>query len=122
MTRLVAEIVEEEKIGNYFSSSNITPELEQYKPIFGYLALAKEQKFEQKIPMKSKRKNWTWLSIAASIVVLLGIGTFTYDNYFNAGQDENLGTYDDPKIAFLETQKALSMLSSQVNVGIGSVQ
>ena len=63
-----------------------------------------------------------WLSIAASIVVLLGITTFTYVNYFNASQDQNLGTYHNPEIAFRETQRALSMLSSQVNVGIGSVQ
>lgn len=115
-------IAEENELRVYFSSSNVSPELEQYKPVFGYFSLAKEQKFEQKIPLNSKRRNLSWLSIAASIVVLLGIGTFTFVNYFNANQNQNLGTYDDPEVAFRETQKALSMLSTHVNTGIESVQ
>jgi len=115
-------IAEENELQDYFSSPNVAQHLEQYKPAFGYFALAKGQKFEQKIPLKSKKRNRTWLSIAASIVVLLGIGTYGYFNYENENQNLNLGTYDDPEVAFRETQKALSMLSSQVNVGIESVQ
>lgn len=115
-------IVEEKELRDYFSSSNIASELEQYKPIFGYFTLEKEQTFERKIQLKSKSSNWKRLSIAASILVLLGIGTFGYFNYNNTNQNKNLGTYDNPEIAFRETQKALSMLSNHINVGIGSVQ
>ncbi len=64
----------------------------------------------------------TWLSIAASIVVLLGIGTAIYVNYYKANQHQDLGTYDNPEIAFRETQKALSLLSNHINFGIESVQ
>jgi hypothetical protein len=60
------------------------------------------------------------LSVAASVVVLLGIGTFAYLNNENATQD--LGTYDNPEVAFAATQKALALLSNHVNVGIESVQ
>jgi hypothetical protein len=35
--------------------------------------------------------------------------------------NEDLGTYDDPEIAFIETQKALEMLSNNVNHGVESV-
>jgi hypothetical protein len=115
-------IAEENQLRDYFSSPNVSPNLEQYKPIFGYLALAKEQNFEQKIVLKSKKRNLAWLSIAASVVVLLGIGTYSYFNYYNINQNQDLGTYDDPEIAFRETQKALSMLSTHLNTGIESVQ
>lgn len=115
-------IAEEMELRDYFSSPNVSPNLEQYKPIFGYLTLAKGQKFEQKIVLKSRKRNLAWLSIAASVVVLLGIGTYSYFNYYNANQDQDLGTYDDPEIAFRETQKALSMLSTHLNTGIKSVQ
>ena len=115
-------IAEENQLRDYFSSPNVSPNLEQYKPIFGYLALAKEQKFEQKIVLKSKKRNLAWLSIAASVVVLLGIGTYSYFNFYNLNQNQDLGTYDDPEIAFRETQKALSMLSTHLNTGIESMQ
>jgi hypothetical protein len=115
-------IAEENQLRDYFSSPNVSPNLEQYKPIFGYLALAKEQNFEQEIVLKSKKRNLAWLSIAASVVVLLGIGTYSYFNYYNINQNQDLGTYDDPEIAFRETQKALSMLSTHLNTGIESVQ
>jgi hypothetical protein len=54
--------------------------------------------------------------------VLLGIGTYFYWNTTNSTQNQDLGTYDDPEIAFRETQKALALLSNHVNVGIESVQ
>jgi hypothetical protein len=115
-------IAEENQLKNYFSSLDVAQHLEQYKPMFGYFSLAKEQKSMQEIPLQSIRRNVAWLSIAASVVVLLGIGTYTYFNYDNATESQDLGTYDDPEIAFRETQKALALLSNNVNVGIESVQ
>lgn len=115
-------IAEEKELKEYFSSPKVSKNLEQYKPIFCYFALDKDQKSEKVIRFKTKKRNLTWLSIAASIVVLLGIGTFGYFNYDNTNQNKILGTYDDPELAFEETQKALSMLSTNINVGIESVQ
>lgn len=115
-------IAEENELRNYFSSSDVAQHLEQYQALFGYFSQAKEQKFKQEIPLQSKKRNVAWLSIAASVVVLLGIGTFTYFNYDNAVEKQDLGSYDDPEVAFRETQKALALLSENVNVGIESVQ
>ena len=42
-------------------------------------------------------------------------------NNNSANPEVDLGTFKTPEIAFLETQKALQMLSSNVNVGINSV-
>ncbi|KAF2332980.1 hypothetical protein [Flavobacterium ginsenosidimutans] len=119
-------IAEENQLKEYFSSSNVAQHLEQYKPMFGYFSQAKEQKSTYEIPLQTKKRNVAWLSIAASAVVLLGIGTYFFVSEKNdttavASQTE-LGTYDDPEEALKATQKALALLSNNVNVGIESVQ
>ena len=114
-------IAEENELKAYFASSDVAQHLEQYKPMFGFFAAAKEQKSQHALTIITKKRNRAWMSLAASVVVLLGIGTFTYFNYNNT-QSEDLGTYDNPEEALAATQKALSMLSSNVNVGVKSVQ
>ncbi|MEN2402976.1 hypothetical protein GKZ90_0024530 [Flavobacterium sp. MC2016-06] len=119
-------IAEEKELKEYFSSSDVAQHLEQYKPMFGYFSQVKEQKSTQEIPLQTKKRNVAWLSIAASAVVLLGIGTYFYVSDKNATQQvavqSELGTYDNPEEALAATQKALALLSNNVNVGIGSVQ
>jgi hypothetical protein len=118
-------IAEEKELKDYFSSPNVAQHLEQYKPMFGYFSQVKEQKSTQTIPLKTKKRNVAWLSIAASVVVLLGVGTYFYVSEKNAAPavaQTELGTYDDPEEALAATQKALALLSSNVNVGIESVQ
>ncbi|MFV8347502.1 hypothetical protein [Flavobacterium sp. ZB4P13] len=115
-------IDEENELRNYFSSLDVAQHLEQYKPIFGYFSLAATHQFTPKIPPQSKKRNVAWISIAASVVVLLGIGTYAYYSADVVNKSQDLGTYDDPEEAFRATQKALSLLSDNVNVGIESVQ
>jgi hypothetical protein len=112
-------IAEENELKVYFSSEDVAQHLEQYKAMFGYFKSAKEQEFAQKIPLQTTKQKVAWLSIAASIVVLLGM--FTFYNY-NLNQSQDLGTYDDPQKAFEETQKALNLLSKNVNVGVQSME
>ena len=115
-------IVEEKELRSYFSSQNVAPHLEQYKAMFGYFTQAKKQEFVKEIPQITKKRNVMWLSVAASIVVLLGVTTFYMINNNDPLNHQNeLGTYESPEIAFKETQKALALLSSNVNVGIESV-
>ncbi len=114
-------LAEEKELKAYFSSENVAPPLEQYKPIFGYTAQAKQEQFTAAIPLKAKNRNYIlWLSVAASVVVLLGVGFFTF-NHYNQPITEDFGTYDDPEVAFRETQKALEMISLSVNEGIESM-
>lgn len=118
-------IAEENELKEYFSSPNVAQHLEQYKPMFGYFSQVKQQKTTQEIPLQTKKRNVAWLSIAASAVVLLGIGTFYFASQKTtapAVAQSELGTYDNPEEALAETQKALALLSNNVNVGIGSVQ
>ncbi|WP_264553629.1 hypothetical protein [Flavobacterium sp. N2038] len=118
-------IAEEKELKEYFSSPNVAQHLEQYQPMFGYFSQVKQQKSTQEIPLQSKKRNVAWLSIAASVVVLLGIGTYFFMSEKNAAPavaQSELGTYDNPEEALKATQKALALLSNNVNVGIESVQ
>lgn len=114
-------IAEEKELKAYFSSAHVAPPLEQYKGLFGYAVQAKQEQFAATIPLQSKkRKNVFWLSMAAAAVVFLGAGLFTFSNY-NQSKTQDLGTIEDPEVAFRETQKALNMISEHVNKGIGSM-
>ncbi len=109
-------IAEEKSLQEYFSSSDVAQHLEQYRPMFNYFTHARTQEFTQPIPLKSKKHYAAWLSIAASVAVLLGVFLTRTGN-----NSEDLGTYDNPEKAFEETQKALSLLSGNVNKGMESV-
>ena len=121
---------EEHELKHYFTSPEVAPHLEQYVSLFNHFAVAKEQQFKQEIPAfenhkvenKYKKRNLAWVFIAASVVVLMGIGTYVFYNSEPVNKNKDLGTYDDPEVAFKATQKALSLLSNNVNVGIESVQ
>lgn len=114
-------IAEEKELKDYFASSNVAQHLEQYQPLFGYFSQAKQEQYKAVIPLKTNKRNIAgWISIAAAVVVLLGVGTFTFMNY-NDTKSQDLGTYDDPEVAFRETQKALALISEHVNTGIESV-
>ena len=115
-------IAEEKELKDYFTSSDVAQHLEQYKPIFGYATQAKQEQFTATIPLKTKkRKSAVWLSVAASVAVLLSVGLFTF-NHYNQPVSDDLGTYDDPEVAFRETQKALALISKSVNKGIESME
>jgi hypothetical protein len=112
-------IAEEKELKDYFASSDVAQHLEQYKPIFGYVTQAKQEQFTATIPLNTKkRKSVVWLSVAATVAVMFGVALFTINQ---PTESEDLGTYDDPEVAFRETQKALALISESVNKGIGSM-
>jgi hypothetical protein len=116
-------IAEQIELKKYFSSSDVAANLLQYKPLFVYLSVNANQEFEKALPtLQHKRYPVKWLSIAASVVVLLGIGIYAFNNLYESKSNTELGTFDDPQVAFEETQKALALLSNHVNTGIESVR
>jgi len=114
-------IAEEQELKDYFASADVAPSLEHYKPLFSYAVQAKKEQFNATIILKAKKRNRVvWLSVAASAVVFLGVGLFTFDSYTQT-KAQDLGTIEDPEVAFRETQKALNMISKSVNKGIVSM-
>ncbi|MGX7666814.1 hypothetical protein [Flavobacterium pedocola] len=113
-------IAEEKELKAYFSSSNVAPHLENYRAVFGYFGQAKQEQFTKTVPLQPRKRNYVaWLSVAASVAVLAGA-------YFFMTQEpthqQDLGTFDDPEVAFAETQKALQMVSENVNDGVKSIE
>lgn len=106
---------DEQQLRTYFLSEGVAPHLKQYTEIFTFFEASRREQMTEKHNSNQKRP-LTWLSVA-SIVALLGVGIFAFFN-----QKEDLGTYDDPEIAFRETQKALMLLSDNVNKGVNSVE
>ncbi len=113
-------IAEEKQLKAYFSSNDVAPHLVKYQTLFGYFETQKGTQFKQKLPLQPRKQSTVkWIGIAASFVVLFGLATFYF--YPSEPKHEDLGTYDNPEEAFVATQKALLMVSEQVNVGMESV-
>ena len=120
---------EEKELRDYFCSNDVALHLIQYQSLFGYLAAAKTDQYTKPLAVfevvKSDQRvtkiNYYAISVAASVIVLLGIGSYSLFNLKAVKSTNELGTYNDPKLALEATQKALNLLSSNVNVGIKTV-
>ena len=111
-------IQEERELKAYFSSSEVASHLEHYKPMFANFQKQKEVQFTKALPLQPRKQNYVkWIGVAASIAVL-----FSTIFYFNQNTSEDLGTFSSPEEAFLETQKALNMVSNEVNKGVESME
>ena len=92
---------------NYFLSNNVAPHLQEYSMLFGYFEQSKDETFTKTIqlkPEKIKRKNWKWLSVAASVVLLFSM----YMGY---------GYYQQRQAAqkYAEITEALQLVSFNLN-------
>lgn len=104
---------EEQVLKNYFSQDNVAPHLEHYKPMFAYFLGNQQEQYTKALPLKTKRTfNYKWLSVAAVAVIMLGV-------YFS--QPKDLGTIEDPELAFNEVSKQLAMISNHFNKGTSAV-
>jgi len=106
-------IQEEKELKQYFSSESIAPELMPYQDMFRYFSKERHVETEREFTIKQKStKKWLWM--AASVVVLLGVSlTFLKQPV----QPDDLGTFDNPEIAFEETQKVLQLVAENINRG-----
>ena len=109
-------LAEEQQLKTYFSSKDVAPKFEKYQSIFGYFETQKETQFDKKIVQPKRQFSVKWIGIAASFVVLFGLATFYF--YPSEPENQDLGTYDNPEEALVETHKALLMISEQVNIGM----
>ena len=99
-------IAEEKVLKNYFSESNVAPHLKEYQALFGYFSTSKNERFTKTIQLNSQKKNWKWLSVAASVVLLVSV----YTGYENNQQRKAEKVYEETKLAF-------NMLATNLNKG-----
>lgn len=106
---------EEQELKNYFSQETVAPHLEIYKPMFAYFLANQQEQFTKDVPLSTKKVfNYKWISVAAVAVILLGI-------YLKSTVNDDLGTIQDPELAFNEVSKSLEMISKNFNKGISTV-
>lgn len=110
-------IQEEQQLKSYFSQETVAPHLEMYQPMFNYFLSNKQEQFTKDVPLKTKRTiNYKWISVAAVAVLMLG---FYLGKSIKTTND--LGTYNDPQMAFNEVSKSLEMISKNFNKGASTV-
>ena len=103
---------EEAKLQAYFCSGDVAPHLQQYVPMFSYFEAAREERFAGKMHYNSgRRKVYSWVAVAASIMILLGVVSQQNE------QVNEFGTYEDPELAMQKTKEALDMVSRYMNTG-----
>lgn len=97
---------EEATLKSYFSSGNVAPEVQEYEAMFSYFNISKAVTLDAPIQLKTKKTNWKWLSIAASVVLLVSV-------YMGNGYLEERKA----KKQYAQITEALQMLSSNLNKG-----
>ena len=106
---------EEQQLKNYFSQETVEPRLEMYKPMFAYFSVNQQEQFTKDVPLKTRRIfNYKWISVAAVAVLMIGF-------YLKSNTKNDLGTYQDPQMAYNEVVKSLAMISNQFNKGVSTV-
>lgn len=99
---------EESQLEKYFTSGEVHPSLSQYSALFSYFDQSRKEGTEVNLPSETKasKSGWRWLSIAASFTLIFSL--FLGRNFYEKRQAE---------LAFNETQRALSLISSELNKG-----
>ncbi|KAB1069372.1 hypothetical protein F6U93_03410 [Tamlana haliotis] len=109
-------LAEEQALKQFFSEEDVPAHLEVYKSMFAYYKVSQEEVFTQKLPLESKRRfTFKWISVAAAVVLLFGF------YWASSESSEDLGTYDDPELAYLEVTKSLAMISEKLNQGTSTI-
>jgi hypothetical protein len=103
---------EEVILRDYFNTNNVEPHLQVYKSMFTYFTISQKEKcnITIKLPTTQKR-DYSWLRIAASVVIIFGLSYFGYD----------YKQQYDTQVAYENTQYALNLLSTNLNKGTSAI-
>jgi len=99
-------IAEEKVLKNYFSKDKVAPHLQEYQALFRYFSTSKNERFTKTIQLNSQKRSWKWLSVAASVILLVSV----YSGYENIQERKAEKVYE-------ETISAFEILSTNLNKG-----
>ena len=108
-------IQEEAILKEYFAQAEVPAHLNEHKEMFNFFIDSSLETSSRSIELTKKSKksiNIKWLSIAAMLVFFIGI----YSVY-----QQNETEKDEARLAFMETQRALELISSSLNKGTGAI-
>jgi len=112
-------LAEENILREYFSGINVAPHLEAYKNLFIGLKNAQAEVSEREVilPEVTKISNRWWLSIAASVVIVLGVVGLQFSGNTNQLTSEEQQALTE----FNKTKETLLLLSKSFNKGTGEL-
>jgi hypothetical protein len=99
-------IQEEGTLKSYSLSGNVAPHLQEYESMFSYFAISKAETSEKSIQLNTKKTNWKWLSVAASVAILVSV-------YIGNGYLKE----QEAKAQYAEVMSTLKLLSTNLNKG-----
>lgn len=97
---------EEATLKNYFSTGDVAPHLQEYESMFGYFAISKAETSAKPIQLNTKKKNWKWLSVAASVALLVSV--YVGSRYLKE---------QEARAQYAEVMSTLKLLSTNLNKG-----
>lgn len=115
---------EEKELKVYFTGESVEPHLEKYKNLFQFFSAESQVTTTSEVNLGTNKIPWyTWIGVAASIVLIMGLFMTNLLPGVNPDQppilvvEEGLGTYDDPQIALQKTKEALDLVAQLMNEG-----
>lgn len=106
-------LIEEQTLRTYFESSDVADDLLPYKSLFVSYSVAAAEVSQKPIvlPKAPNSTNYWWLSIAATVVIILGVAGFIQSN-------NSLSSEEEQALAALHQSKdAMLLLSQKLNKG-----
>ena len=110
---------EEATLKAYFLSDNVAPHLEEYQLMFSYFQTSQDVTYSKPIEFKTKKRNYRWLSVAASVVLLFSV-YMTGKDIINPKDTVITSLADLPieaQVEYSKVQEALKMLSGNLKKG-----
>jgi len=104
---------EEASLKNYFSKEDVAPHLIEYKALFTYFNDSKEERFVKTIPLKRKQTNFWWMSVAASITLMVSVYIMNDTGADTISPQERA----EAEQALKDTQQAFQLISQNLNKG-----
>ena len=99
---------EENILKKYFSEKDVPSHLEEYRKLFSYFVNNSLDASSRPITLPKNRSIISWLAVAAIAVLFVSIFSI-YQN--------NLNERKQAELAYMETQKALDLISFSLNKG-----
>jgi len=103
---------EEQMLKSYFQQNTVPAHLIEYKEMFNYFDDSSKEYSKKPIPLKPRKANWKWLSIAASVVLIISLYTIKSSNSIMSASE-----HQEAQLAYQETQKAFQLISQNLNKG-----
>ena len=108
-------IQEEAVLKEYFAQEEVAAHLVEHKEMFNFFSESSLETSNREIELSRKSERIIpikWLSIAAMLVFFIGV----YSIY-----EQNESEKEEARLAYMETQRALELISNSLNKGTGAI-